>query len=311
MEKTILVLGQGGMSGVFGGGIVTGLQKANIYDNIEAIYGLSCGALNGAYFLAEQSELGSSIYYEDLTKDFVKLINIPFGIFYRLKNKIIGGNIPKNQKVSAVDIGYLFSIIENKKKLNLQKFLSGKIPLYVRVTNTQNGETKDIDLRTHKDPMSLLKASVSMIPMAYGVKIAKDKNSAYYVDGAIKHPFIFGDFPKNLGDKRMVIVLNRGLNHNFFAYFKDELVSFLSAIFSKLMYPHPTFFDWMKKEIEKNIEIKALQSNPNVLLIVPPKHSVKLLGTNKKEIVESYNLGIEASKKIVEFMKEGNKKKFQ
>ena len=71
MNKVVLYLGGGSMAGVFGAGVVTRLQEENFYKHIKVAYGASAGAFNLAYFLAKQSELGSKIYWEDLTYDFI------------------------------------------------------------------------------------------------------------------------------------------------------------------------------------------------------------------------------------------------
>ena len=71
MNKAVLYFGGGNMSGVFGAGIGTRLQEADTYNKIEAVYGGSAGAFNSSYFLSRQSELGSSIYWENLTEQVI------------------------------------------------------------------------------------------------------------------------------------------------------------------------------------------------------------------------------------------------
>ena len=44
-KKYILYLGSGVMSGVFSAGVLTVLQRENVYEKIEAIYGASAGAM--------------------------------------------------------------------------------------------------------------------------------------------------------------------------------------------------------------------------------------------------------------------------
>ncbi|MBI2043787.1 patatin-like phospholipase family protein [Candidatus Pacearchaeota archaeon] len=305
MAKTILYLGSGGMAGVFGGGIVTGLQEANAYKNIESVYGLSCGALNGAYFLAEQSRIGSSIYYENLINNFIILKKIPIAVYYRLKNKVMSTkNIPKKEKISTMNIDYLLSIVKGRKKLDIKKVVKGKIPLYVRVTNTQSGETKDIDIRKSKDPLNLLKAAVSMTPMTYGVKV-KDKKRITYADGAIMNPINLQNFPAYAENKKIVIVLNAHFDETFWKQIKNELTCIVGGILAKLIYPKPAFSDWATKEMRKKKEIKIAYTYSNVLVVSPPKDfGVDLLCTDPEKLLKAYNMGIEASKEIVKFMKE-------
>ena len=89
-KKVVLYFGGGAMSGVFGAGVITALEKENIYDKVKAVYGASAGAFNAAYFLTKQTELGSSIYYEDLTKNFIFLSNVLPTTFQRFWKKYGG-----------------------------------------------------------------------------------------------------------------------------------------------------------------------------------------------------------------------------
>ena len=65
MKDIILIIEGGGILGVFGAGVLTAFQEANIYNRIKCIYATSAGAHDAAYFLTKQSKLGSSIYFKD------------------------------------------------------------------------------------------------------------------------------------------------------------------------------------------------------------------------------------------------------
>lgn len=86
-EKVVLYLGGGAMAGVFGAGIVTGLQESDFYDRVDTIYSSSAGVFNMAYFLSRQTRLGSSIYYEDLIHDFIHSGKLLLGLFQRYGNR--------------------------------------------------------------------------------------------------------------------------------------------------------------------------------------------------------------------------------
>src|SRR6266849_4636903 len=109
-QKVIMYLGGGAMLGVFGAGFVTRLQEKGAYKFIEAIYGASAGAMNASYFLSRQTKLGSSIYYEELTKNFILPHNVPHGLWQRVSHRYFK-HIPKSQMKDAVNIGYALDVV--------------------------------------------------------------------------------------------------------------------------------------------------------------------------------------------------------
>src|SRR4051812_28025217 len=109
-SKIVLHIGGGVMAGIFGAGIITSFEEENIYPSIEAVYGSSVGVIIGAYFLANQSKLGSSIFYEDLIHDFIIPSYIPLGIYDRAWNKFISA-IPFGLIRNPVDINYVINIL--------------------------------------------------------------------------------------------------------------------------------------------------------------------------------------------------------
>jgi predicted patatin/cPLA2 family phospholipase len=69
-----LVIEGGGMRGVVAGGMVSALEELGLLNCFDSIYGSSAGACAGAYFLAGQAKLGTSIYYEDINnKNFINI----------------------------------------------------------------------------------------------------------------------------------------------------------------------------------------------------------------------------------------------
>ena len=72
--KSALVIQGGGMRGAFSAGSLIALENLGFAESFDAIYASSSGAINGSYFLAKQSALGTSIYYRDINNS--KFINI-------------------------------------------------------------------------------------------------------------------------------------------------------------------------------------------------------------------------------------------
>ena len=125
-RNIVLVCPGGAMAGVFGSGVFTAFEKANLYPQIKTIYAGSAGALNAAYFLTRQTRLGASVYLDDLTEDkFIKPKYILLAYWQRLIKYI--KKDPEKDLVSPIDLDYLFQIIKKgKKKLDIEKLLKSK-----------------------------------------------------------------------------------------------------------------------------------------------------------------------------------------
>lgn len=292
-NKVILYLGGGSMSGIFGAGVVTSLQKMNFYDKIEAIYAGSAGVMNGAYFLAEQSELGSSVYYEDLTTNFIFPYNVPVGIIQRFWNKYIN-ELPIKKICNAVDIDYVIDIIKNKKPLNTKSIKKQKINFYAKLLNISDGDIEYVDVRKH-DTLMVLKAAVSITPYYFP---SQKINGKEYIDGTIKEPiglrFLLNEYPNN----KIIIVINepiiRGLRH----YAKN----FLEGVVARSM--HRSLFKFfINREKSVRNDIKLAFSNKRVLLIHPPKNNPTVpRTTDYSKLITTYEMGIKEAEKIKDFI---------
>jgi predicted patatin/cPLA2 family phospholipase len=65
-HRVALVVEGGCMRGVISAGAVTALEHLGLAQRFDAVYGVSAGAFDGAYMLAGQAAMGTTIYFEDL-----------------------------------------------------------------------------------------------------------------------------------------------------------------------------------------------------------------------------------------------------
>jgi predicted patatin/cPLA2 family phospholipase len=65
-HRVALVVEGGCMRGVISAGAVTALEHLHLAQQFDAVYGVSAGAFDGAYMLAGQAAMGTTIYFEDL-----------------------------------------------------------------------------------------------------------------------------------------------------------------------------------------------------------------------------------------------------
>lgn len=295
-EKIILCLGGGAMKGVFGAGVMTGLQRMNLYDKIEAIYGISAGTINAAYFLSKQAKKGSSIYYEDLTNNFIKSKNIPYGSAQRYWNNYIK-KIPRKKIIDAVDINYLFDIIKNKKVLNIEKIKKTKIKFYVMVLDVDNGKIKCLDVKKH-NILKTLKAGVSAVPYYFD---AQNIDKKRYADASIKDPLGIKFLLKKYPDHKIVLQTNVPIKRRKIRNFLHNLPEGLVA---KPMYPAPLLKYFLGKEKKIREGLDLAKKNKNILLIYPPKNNPSTVWTtDPKKLKRTYEMGIKKAEKIRNFIR--------
>ncbi len=163
--KTALVLQGGGMRGVFGAGVCCALDELGYSEGFDEVYGVSAGALNGAYFISGAGAYGATIYYQDINnKNFIN--------FFRLKK--------------IVDIDFLMRVIEKVKPLNIEKFVSSSTVLNILLTEVGTGKTVLFNNKSKiTDILSILKATAA-IPFAYDIPVKIQ--GASYLDGGVSCP---------------------------------------------------------------------------------------------------------------------------
>lgn len=75
--RPILYIRGGAAKGAVNAGNVMALNELGLFDTFRVVIGQSAGACVGAYALANQFEIGASVFYEDLaSKDFIDLSRI-------------------------------------------------------------------------------------------------------------------------------------------------------------------------------------------------------------------------------------------
>ncbi len=283
------------MSGVFGAGVVTALQEMDIYNKIEAVHATSAGALNGAYFLARQSVLGSSIYYEDLTKDFIKKHNVPFGVAQRFWNRYIN-KLPREIIRDAVDIDYLLDVVRTRKPLDVRALQSQSIPLYVKLLDVGTGEIEYVDARK-SDTMSVLKAGVSVVPYWFSSHAINGKS---YIDACVKDPLGLRLLLEHYPDHRIIFSINipifRGIRHNV----KDTL----EGLVAQSMFDIPLFKFFREREAKVRDDIRLAMDTKRVLFLHPPTSNPTMPFTiDPQKLLTTYEMGKNKTEKVMAFLK--------
>jgi predicted patatin/cPLA2 family phospholipase len=164
--RLALVIEGGGMRGVVAGGMGSALHQLGAEHAFDAVYGTSAGVFCGAYFLAGQPTLGTSIYYRHLIGEE----------FISWRRALRGGPL--------VNVDYLIDVaMERLKPLDYDRVLASPTPLKVLATRLGSYEAVAFGgFETKHELREAMRASCR-IPLASGppVLIAGHR----YLDGSL------------------------------------------------------------------------------------------------------------------------------
>ncbi len=177
------------MRGVVSGGMVTALDELGLQDAFDLVVGTSAGALAGAFFLARQTHMGTSIYYEDLT-----------GREWLDYRRVLRG-------APIVSLDYLLDELMVKHKvLDCERVLSSEVPFYAVATRIPDYEAEVLgDFKTDADLLTALRAS-ARIPLVAGKPVAL--RGARYIDGSLTEAIPL-KAAIQLGATHMLVLLTR------------------------------------------------------------------------------------------------------
>jgi len=128
-RKIALVLFGGTMCGVRGAGALLALHQLELTHAFDQLFTVSAGFANASYFLADQIELGLSVYYEEMTSG--ALIN-PF----RLR--------------MIVDADKLVKVCREVKPLQPERILASRSELFVRLVNAATGKREYLEVHNFR-----------------------------------------------------------------------------------------------------------------------------------------------------------------
>ncbi|MBN2585224.1 patatin-like phospholipase family protein [Patescibacteria group bacterium] len=300
-QKFILYLGGGAMAGVFGAGIVTALEKADVYKRIKAVYAASAGVLNAAYFLTKNTKSGSTIYWEDLTAGrFIRPYNV-WRSFARHQWGRHLGSADRSHLANVVDIDYLWRVLEGKRKyLDMAALRHSPVPFYTQLLNTDTCETGYVrvdHLGSKRAVSETLKASVSVIPYYSHTQNIHGKN---YADGYIVTPINLKYLLKKYPKDKIVVAMNVPLTRRWVYHVQ----SWLEGVFAQPMCKGPILACLSKRESVIRQEFALALKTKRVLLInTPDDKQAFLLSTNQKHLKKYYQLGKKVAQKILRFIK--------
>lgn len=296
-EKIIVYLGGGAMSGCYGAGVLKGLYDKSLVNSIESIYAGSVGAINAAYLLSGQAEIGPTIYFEDLQKDFIFPWNIFIGTFDLIKNRFIK-RIKKKEAHNVVDINYVYEILSKIKPVNLDAIKNNPVNLYIKILNIDTGETEYKNFRDCPE-LDLLRASITIKPYFFEETII---NGKCYVDATIKEPLGIEYLLNKYPNRKIVVIINEPIKRGLRHYFKNFIEGAVSSLYP---YKISLFKILLARENIIRKDIQLCLENKNILLLYPNFIGRSRPRTTKLAVIKrTFEQGLEDSKKIISFILE-------
>lgn len=142
-RKIGLVLYGGVMGGIRGAGAMIALENLGFAHAFDCVYTNSAGFAYASYLLTGATQLGTSIYYEDLAG--WRFIN-PFRLW------------------KVVDIDFLISVMQKSKRLAVENILLSPTKVFVALQNTTTTEVEYLEVHNeHADKyLDLMRAATSI-----------------------------------------------------------------------------------------------------------------------------------------------------
>lgn len=166
-RKLALVLEGGGMRGVYSAGSLVGLEFLGVRDVFDHVYGTSAGAINAAYYLADQGSFGITIYYQDITG--FKFVN-PLRL------------------TKIADIDYVYDeVIPNRKPLRVERVLASKSRFFIALTDVDTGESFLVQAQGASTPLIRVLKGSAALPVGYNRPV--EVEGRLCLDGGVSKVF--------------------------------------------------------------------------------------------------------------------------
>lgn len=259
--RTALIIGGGAMRGVFSGGVVTGLEDAELTEVFDDVIGVSVGASTDAYFLAGQARLGTTLFSEELTsKEFINLT--------RFKN--------------ILSVDYLETIFTTGNKvLDLEAVRENRSRFYIGVTNINKARPEYIDVSesSNEEIIRFIQASSAVPGLAPPVVI----DGVAYGDGitTCKNPIKFAI--EELGATDILCIVNQPLRYIHASSIGDKV---LSALLTKGY--SPQMREAFSSRHEDSDEMAETVYSPDIRIgvICPESESIGRLTRNAGRLIQ-------------------------
>ena len=208
-----LVIEGGGMRGVVAGGMVTAIQELGLTACFDTIHGSSAGACAGAYLLADQARLGTTIFFEDINNP--KVTN---------PRRLWRG-------AAIMDTGFITdNVMRTTKKLDVDKIIDSPDQLHIIATTVEAQEAHFSRYRTPEEFFAILRGTITM-PIVGGSCVSIKGQEM--VDGGMVQQIPFPSAVQRNATHVLILLTRR--DHEFERK-KNKLVSLLEYLAMRVVY---------------------------------------------------------------------------
>jgi len=189
-RKLALVLEGGGMRGIYSAGSLVGLEFLGLRDVFDYVYGTSAGAINAAYYLADQGYFGITIYYQDING-------------FKFVNPL------RPTKLADIDFVY-DEVIPKRKPLNVERIVAAKSPFFVALTDVDNGEGFLVRAQEAATPLVRILKGSAALPVGYNRPV--EVEGRFCLDGGVFQVFALPEALEH-GCTDILVLLTRPESH--------------------------------------------------------------------------------------------------
>jgi predicted patatin/cPLA2 family phospholipase len=275
----IIYVAGGAMSAVFSAGVLHRLRDMQL--PIDAVYAVSAGAVNSAYFLADQSHELLPLYTEDLcTNKTVQTRNLL--------------SLWRTEPKDVLNVDYGLELMRTRRALDVAAVQKNAIPFFAKVFNV---DTEEIEyLPVHDDVFTVLHATTAIAPFYTKPVVINGKR---YIDGAVRESIGVQRLLEKHPDDQIIVILNSAPTHSLRGMINNTLWRTLLRSL-----PHDQLYrSYCAMEQEETTDIRCAIKEERVLLLHPsPDFSVTYTTTDPKLVHEGFRMGYAAAERITHFV---------
>jgi predicted patatin/cPLA2 family phospholipase len=277
-----LAIEGGGMRGVVSAGMLSALETIGALSAFDVVVGSSAGAFNAAYFVARQARYGTTIYYEDLTRHFIRLR---------------AGGLRHG---TVLDMDYLFDeVIAESKRLDVEAILESDVELGVTVSSIDERiSILHRSFETGQRLLDVLRASIAL-PILAGPPV--DIDGLSFTDGGLYEPFPFRP-AISMGCDHVLVLNSRQTSQ------KPGKVTLSDRLARRMLRPHNDIGEDVVARHERYhkdlLEVQEATlaragSPPFICSIAPGGPSVSRLETRHSRLVAAAQAGFRAIYEVI------------
>ena len=166
-SRLAVVLEGGSSRAAYGGGMVTALERAGMLATVDAVYGSSAGALNGAWFVCQRASDNIHGWWD------------PTSMHATIRPR----NMLRGKPVVDTDV-IVYDLYENLTPMGFAEILSSDVEYHPIATDAATGQAVDLapTLRTKADVQNAMRAT-ARLPLLGGKPV--QIGTRRFIDGGV------------------------------------------------------------------------------------------------------------------------------